>query len=78
MLKSILNFRGTEVLGKEEQKNIFGKGTRVYPVCSDGNWAPPGANPANYPNYPCADIYEPVEPGPCKPRILADGTILEC
>ena len=42
MLKSILNSRGVEVLGKEEQKNIIGKGAPVHPVCSDGNWLPWG------------------------------------
>ncbi|WP_281233589.1 hypothetical protein [Flavobacterium gelatinilyticum] len=73
MLKSILNFRGIEVLSKEEQKYIMGR--ELHPVCSDGNWAPINANPAEYPNYPCADIYEPV---PCLPTILPDGTILEC
>jgi hypothetical protein len=75
MLKSILNSRGVEVLSKEEQKNILGKGSPIHPACADGNWAPEGANPANYPNFPCADIYEPV---PCFPTFLADGTVIEC
>ncbi|WP_264550908.1 hypothetical protein [Flavobacterium sp. N2038] len=78
MLKTILNFKGTEILSKEGQKYIFGRGTGVHPVCSDGNWAPVGANPANYPNYPCADIYEPVVPVPCKPMLLPDGTVSQC
>jgi hypothetical protein len=75
MLKSILNSRGVEVLSKEEQKNIIGKGSPVHPVCADGHWAPPGAIAANYPNYPCSDIAEPV---PCWPTLLEDGTVLEC
>ncbi|WKL49052.1 hypothetical protein Q1W71_04525 [Flavobacterium pectinovorum] len=74
MLKSLINFRGVEVLGKEEQKNIIGKGP-IKPQCK--TWAPIGANAANYPNYPCAEIYAPV-PEPCWPTLLEDGTVLEC
>ncbi|KFF09597.1 hypothetical protein [Flavobacterium hydatis] len=59
MLKTILNLNGVELLSKNQQKNIVGKGqsgSGTAPRCSDGNWAPPGATKANYPNYPCADI----------------------
>lgn len=58
MLKSILNFKGVEVLTRNQQLNIVGK--QILPQCK--NWAPIGANAANYPNYPCAEIYAPVEP----------------
>ncbi|KIA97414.1 MULTISPECIES: hypothetical protein [unclassified Flavobacterium] len=80
MLKTILNLNGVELLSKNQQKNIVGKGQRGSgntPRCSDGNWAPPGANPAYYPNYPCADIAEPVTE-PCFPTFHADGTVTEC
>ncbi|KUJ62338.1 hypothetical protein AR687_07705 [Flavobacteriaceae bacterium CRH] len=78
MIKALINFRGIEVLGKEEQKSIIGKGKNTPPqvgACADGDWAPIGANPANYPNYPCAHIIGEV---PCLPTFLPDGTILEC
>ncbi|WP_152560973.1 hypothetical protein [Flavobacterium sp. ASV13] len=58
MLKTILNFNGVEVLTRNQQQIIFGGQT----VAQCKNWAPAGANPAIYPNYPCAEIYEPVEP----------------
>lgn len=74
MLKSLVNFKGVEVLGKEEQKNIIGKGP-IQPQCK--TWAPIGANAANYPNYPCAEIDGAV-PVPCWPTLLEDGTVLEC
>lgn len=57
MLKSILNLNGVELLSKNQQKNIIGKGQNgpgIHPVCADGDWAPPGATSATYPNYPCA------------------------
>lgn len=71
MLKALINFRGVEVLSKEEQKYIVGKGT-IQPRCK--TWAPIGANAVNYPNYPCDEIYGDA----CLPTLLPDGTILEC
>lgn len=78
MLKALINFRGVEVLSKEEQKYIIGKGknnTSGVGICADGDWAPVGANPAIYPNYPCAHLDGEV---PCFPTFLEDGTIIGC
>ena len=68
MLKTILNFSGVKMLSKEEQINIIGKGDS-YQVPRCDRYAPPGSNPIDYPNYPCAD------PQPdC--RITIDGTVI--
>ena len=60
MLKTILNFSGVEVLTREQQLNIVGK--QIVAQCA--KWAPIGASAANYPNYPCAELDEPVVPLP--------------
>ncbi|KFF09596.1 hypothetical protein B0A62_13435 [Flavobacterium hydatis] len=78
MLKTILNLNGVELLSKNQQKNIIGKGQNgpgQVGKCSDGNWAPAGATQATYPNYPCIDVEGPV---PCLPTFHADGTVTEC
>jgi len=68
MLKTILNFSGVKMLSKEEQINIIGKGDS-YQVPRCDRYAPPGSNPIDYPNYPCAD------PQPdC--RITIDGSVI--
>lgn len=52
ILKTILNFSGVEVLSREEQINIIGKGGGIEaPRCD--RYAPPNSNPAEYPDYPC-------------------------
>jgi hypothetical protein len=78
MLRKILNLSGVEMLSLDQQKSILGKGKNGQPVggiCADNDWAPVGANPAIYPNYPCAHLDGEV---PCLPTLLPDGTILEC
>lgn len=68
MLKTILNFSRVKMLSREEQINIIGKGDS-YQVPRCDRYAPPGSNPIDYPNYPCAD------PQPdC--RITVDGTVI--
>ncbi|MDN3672881.1 hypothetical protein QWY99_07430 [Flavobacterium branchiarum] len=45
------------MLSKNQLKKIVGKGQNgleIHPVCADGDWAPPGASQATYPNFPCA------------------------
>jgi hypothetical protein len=67
ILKTILNFSGVEVLSREEQINIIGKGDPIQvPRCD--RYAPPGANPAEYPDYPCIGP-EPI----CK--VTIDGIV---
>jgi len=59
MLKSILNFKGVEVLNKNQMLSITGKGgTEVHAQCD--SYAPENANPLDYPFYPCAT--PPLEP----------------
>jgi hypothetical protein len=64
MLKTILNLNGVELLSKEQKKNIVGKLGAVA-KCSDGNWAPPGATQATYPNYPCINVEGTPHPRLC-------------
>jgi len=78
MLRRILNLSGVELLSQDQQKSIIGKGNNTpsgSPICADGDWAPVGANPAIYPNYPCAHLDGEV---PCFPTFLEDGTIIKC
>lgn len=56
MLKTILNFKDVEVLSRNQQLNIVGK--QIVALCK--NWAPIGASAVNYPNYPCAELDEPM------------------
>jgi hypothetical protein len=79
MLKTILNLNGVELLNKNQQKSIVGKGyndPKPVPRCSDGDWAPsgPGVNPSDYPNYPCIG----PEEVPCLPTLLGDGSVVGC
>ncbi|AYN04325.1 hypothetical protein [Flavobacterium sp. 140616W15] len=73
MLKSILNLNGVELLSKNQQKNIIGKGQNgpvIQPACAAGDWAPPGATSVTHPNYPCAHtIGEPIGE---RPRVCAE------
>ncbi|MCV9933908.1 hypothetical protein OIU80_16620 [Flavobacterium sp. LS1R47] len=79
MLKTILNLNGVELLSKNQQKNIIGKGYNgpiSVPRCEKNDWAPsgPGVNPADYPNYPCIGPQE----RPCLPTLLEDGSVTGC
>ncbi|MCC9070691.1 hypothetical protein LNQ49_03630 [Flavobacterium sp. F-65] len=55
MLKTILSLKGVELLSKNQQKNVIGKGIGgpIFPKCTI--YAPADASPALYPNYPCDD-----------------------
>ena len=53
MLDQISNLNGIELLNKEQQKKIVGKGDGMQaPRCLV--YAPPGSTSAQYPYYPCA------------------------
>lgn len=69
MLKKILNFKGVEVLSKNQMLKINGKGgAEVLPQCD--SYAPSNANPLDYPFYPCAT--PPLSP---ECTITLDGVI---
>ncbi|MDN3672880.1 hypothetical protein QWY99_07425 [Flavobacterium branchiarum] len=77
MLKTILSLNGVELLSKNQQKNIIGKGSNgpiPIPRCDKNDWAPAGANPWEYPNYPCIGPQEV----PCLPTLLEDGSVTGC
>lgn len=77
MLKTILNLNGVELLSKNQQKNSIGKGYNgpiPVPRCDKNDWAPVGANPSDYPNYPCIGPQEI----PCLPTLLEDGSVTGC
>lgn len=72
MLKTILNFKGVEVLSKDQLLNFVGNGIEVHPACD--HFAPPGSSISQYPYYPCATPpLTPSNPGGC--TFTIDGEI---